>query len=116
MQRSVRRTACGPLLAVLMAAAALSAQAKDDAAQLKLGKDLFVKSAVPACALCHTLRDAQSTGEVGPVLDELKPDAARVAQALRNGIGQMPSYAGSLNDKQIAAVAAYVAKASEATK
>jgi sulfite dehydrogenase len=76
---------------------------------LELGKRLFTQAATPPCALCHTLKDAGSAGAVGPVLDELKPDAARVAAALRNGIGQMPSYRESLSEAQIHALAAYVA-------
>lgn len=83
---------------------------------MKLGKDLFTKTAVPACALCHALKDAGAEGAVGPSLDELKPDAARVAKALRNGIGQMPSYKATLTEAQIAALAAYVNKASAAAK
>lgn len=83
---------------------------------MKLGKDLFTKTAVPACALCHALKDAGAEGAVGPSLDELKPDAARVAKALRNGIGQMPSYKATLTEAQIAALAAYVSKASAAAK
>ena len=47
-----------------------------------LGKKLFTTLAVPACAVCHTLKDAGAEGAVGPVLDELKPDAARVSKAL----------------------------------
>ncbi|WP_431310418.1 c-type cytochrome [Limnohabitans lacus] len=74
------------------------------------------QGAVPACALCHALKDAGAEGAVGPSLDELKPDAKRVATALRNGIGQMPSYNGKLSDAQIAALAAYVAKASGGSK
>jgi len=87
-------------------------QAADDGAQLALGKQLFTQGAAPACALCHTLQAAGAEGAVGPVLDELKPDAARVAKALRNGLGQMPSYKDKLNDEEIAALAAYVSKAS----
>ncbi len=83
---------------------------------MKLGQDLFTKTAVPACALCHALKDAGAEGAVGPSLDELKPDAARVAKALRNGIGQMPSYKATLTEAQIAALAAYVSKASGAAK
>jgi cytochrome c6 len=92
------------------------AWAVEEPAQLALGKQLFTQAAVPACALCHTLKDAGAKGEVGPVLDELKPDASRVATALRNGIGQMPSYKGKLDEAQIAAIAAYVAKATRAAK
>ena len=95
---------------------ALPAVAADDAAQFALGKKLFMQSAQPACVLCHTLKDAEATGAVGPVLDELKPDAQRVAKALRNGIGQMPTYQASLTEAQILALAHYVSKASGAVK
>lgn len=94
----------------------MPAAAADDTAKLELGKKLFTQLAVPACALCHTLKDAGTEGAVGPVLDELQPDATRVATALRNGIGQMPSYKTSLSEAQIQAISSYVAKASGATK
>ncbi len=89
------------------------AQAPD--ALYAAGKALFLK-ATPACAVCHTLQDAGSEGAVGPVLDELKPDAARVAKALRDGLGSMPSYRASLSDEQIAALARYVSRASGGAK
>lgn len=73
------------------------------------GRKLFT-SVTPPCALCHTLKDAGATGQVGPSLDELKPDAARVAKALRNGIGQMPAFS-HLTEAQIQALARYVEKA-----
>ncbi len=73
------------------------------------GRQLFHK-AVPACAICHTLADAQSTGAIGPELDEIKPDAARVETAIRNGIGQMPAYT-TLSDDEIKTLARYVAQA-----
>jgi len=82
----------------------------DDPAYLA-GKALFLK-AVPACAICHTLNDAGSEGAVGPVLDEIKPNAQRVVKALRNGLGSMPSYGSKLSDSQIEALARYVSKAS----
>jgi sulfite dehydrogenase len=83
-------------------------------AQLAEGRALFVGGATPPCALCHTLKDAGATGSVGPVLDEVKPDEDRVAAAVRGGIGAMPSFATSLSDAQIRAIARYVAKASGA--
>jgi sulfite dehydrogenase len=49
---------------------------------------------------------------VGPVLDELKPDAARVAKAMRNGIGAMPSYSAVRSAEQIDTVAFYVSTVS----
>ena len=115
MKRSVRIAARGVALWALVVMAS-PAMAADDAAQLQQGKVLFGQGAVPACALCHALKDAGSEGAVGPSLDELKPDAKRVATALRNGIGQMPSYNGKLSEAQIAALAAYVAKASGGSK
>ena len=84
--------------------------------QLILGKQLFTQKAVPACAVCHTPADAGSEGAIGPVLDELKPDEARVAKAIRDGIGQMPSYKGRLSDDQILALAKYVAQAAAGGK
>jgi len=96
--------------------AARSEAAPGDAAEMALAKVLFTKDAVPPCALCHALKDAGAAGAVGPVLDELQPDAARVATALKNGIGAMPSYKASLSEAQIQALARYVAKASGAAK
>lgn len=103
-------------LAGLAAFTAAPAGAQDAAAQLALGKKLFLQAAVPACAVCHTLKDAGANGAIGPVLDELKPDAQRVAKALRNGIGQMPSYKASLSEDQILALSQYVASASGAAR
>ena len=99
------------LLAAFGLVVAASVPAADDAAQLALGKQLFVETATPPCALCHTLKDAGALGGVGPILDELQPDAGRVAAALKNGIGAMPSYRETLQDAQIEALARYVAKA-----
>ena len=104
-------------VAGLLAAAWMAPAAAQDDARLKLGKELFGKQgALPACAVCHKLKDAGAEGAVGPSLDELKPDRARVAKALRDGIGQMPSYRGTLSDDQIAALAAYVARATGGEK
>ena len=95
-----------------LALTALPTLAADDSAQLALGKKLFMRGVAPSCAVCHTLQDAGAEGAVGPVLDALKPDAARVAKALRNGLGQMPSYKDKLTDAELAALALYVSKAS----
>lgn len=95
-----------------LAALSLTAPAQaDEAAQMARGKALF-STATPACALCHTLKDAGTEGAIGPVLDELQPDAARVARALQNGVGAMPSFKATLSDEDIAALALYVSRAS----
>ncbi len=103
-----------PALALLAAglASAGAPPAADEAAQMELGKQLFTVGAKPACAVCHTLKDAGSEGAIGPVLDELKPEASRVAKALREGVGAMPSFRDTLTDAQIAAVSLYVSRAS----
>ena len=113
--RSARllRTLAAPVL--LRATTSMAAHAAGDATQMALGKKLFTTS-VPACALCHTLKDAGAEGAVGPVLDEMQPDAARVSKVLRDGLGSMPSFKASLTDAQIAAIALYVSKASRGQK
>lgn len=98
--------------AVLMGLAGASLVAQAD--EREAGRKLFTSGTVPACAVCHTLRDAQATGEIGPVLDEIKPDAERVAQAVRTGLGVMPSFRDKLSDADIAVLARYVAQATGA--
>jgi outer membrane protein assembly factor BamB/cytochrome c553 len=70
------------------------------------GKQVFTSN----CGSCHTLNAAGTSGNVGPNLDQLKPDQATVEQQVRNGGGGMPAFAGVLSDAQITAVAMYVAE------
>ncbi len=115
-RQRLRFSSVAPMALLLVSALlALPSHAADDAAQMLLGKKLFT-TAVPACAVCHTLKDAGAEGAVGPVLDEIKPDANRVARALRDGLGNMPSYKASLSEDQIAALARYVSRASGGQK
>lgn len=60
------------------------------------------------CGGCHTLAAAGSSGNVGPNLDDLKPDVATVQQQVENGGGGMPSFGGDLSAAEIDAVARYV--------
>jgi cytochrome c6 len=106
--RAVSARLAGLAVSVMVSTSSLAA----DDAQFAQGRALFTKDAVPLCAACHTLQDAGSQGAIGPVLDELKPNAPRVEKALRNGIGNMPSFSGILSDVQIRALARYVSKAS----
>jgi mono/diheme cytochrome c family protein len=69
------------------------------------GKAVFTAN----CASCHTLADAGSKGAVGPNLDDLKPDEARVKHQVEVGGAIMPAFKGTLSDADIANVAAYVA-------
>jgi outer membrane protein assembly factor BamB len=70
------------------------------------GKQVFVSN----CGSCHTLGAAGTSGSVGPNLDQLKPNAARVRKQVENGGPGMPSFAGTLSAAQIATVAKYVAQ------
>jgi cytochrome c6 len=74
---------------------------------IELGAELFV-SASPPCSTCHTLSDAGATARVGPNLDDAYAPAFFVAQVMRDGMGAMPSYEGTLTDDEINAVAVYV--------
>jgi cbb3-type cytochrome c oxidase subunit III len=68
------------------------------------GKDIFTAN----CGSCHTLKDAGTSGTVGPNLDQLKPDEARVQKQVTNGGAVMPAFKGTLTPAQITAVAKYV--------
>jgi cytochrome c6 len=65
------------------------------------------------CGGCHTLEAAAATGNVGPNLDEAKPDQALVIERVTNGMGVMPSFKGQLSEQQIQDVAAYVADSTQ---
>jgi len=69
------------------------------------GKSIFAAN----CASCHTLKAAGATGTVGPNLDGLKPSFARAKHQVINGGAVMPAFKGKLSDKQIDAVARFVA-------
>jgi mono/diheme cytochrome c family protein len=60
------------------------------------------------CGSCHVLEAAGSSGSIGPNLDETKPSHDLVVDRVTNGSGAMPSFADSLTEAQIAAVADYV--------
>jgi mono/diheme cytochrome c family protein len=68
------------------------------------GKQIFTTN----CAGCHTLGDANARGQVGPNLDELKPDEQTVQRKVTAGGGGMPSFRGQLQDDEINAVAQYL--------
>jgi mono/diheme cytochrome c family protein len=69
------------------------------------GKQVFASA---GCGGCHTLADAGTNGNVGPNLDDAKPDEELVVDRVTNGQGVMPSFKDQLSEKQIADVAAYV--------
>ena len=74
------------------------------------GKKIFLEKC--NCAICHTLKDAGSSANIGPNLNQIRPDQMRVIVAVTNGIGVMPAYEGQLSSLEIEAVAKYVYEAS----
>ena len=61
-----------------------------------------------ACGTCHTLQSAESSGNIGPNLDMLKPQMEQIINAVTNGIGVMPPWEGVLTSEEIEAVAYYI--------
>ena len=46
----------------------------------EMGKTIFLEQG--NCAVCHTLADAKSNGEIGPKLNQIKPDITSVISAV----------------------------------
>jgi mono/diheme cytochrome c family protein len=73
------------------------------------GKTIFKTG---PCASCHTLADAGTHGTVGPNLNQVPPPPlSLVVKQVTQGGAIMPPFKGTLTDKQIADVSAYVVKA-----
>ena len=68
------------------------------------GKEIFVAN----CGSCHTLEEAGTKGNIGPVLDDVSVDFDGVVQQVTNGGGGMPAFQGTLSEQQIQDVAAFV--------
>jgi mono/diheme cytochrome c family protein len=71
------------------------------------GKQVF---ATAGCGGCHTLQAAGSSGNVGPNLDDAKPDEALIKDRVENGKPPMPAFgkSGQLTQKQVDDVVAFV--------
>src|SRR5262245_3663844 len=67
------------------------------------------------CGNCHTLAAAESKGTIGPNLDQLRPDAQRVARQVKNGGVGMPSFAKKLTEVEISQVAEFVAESTRSS-
>ena len=59
------------------------------------------------------LKSANSNGEIGPNLDQLRPTFEQVLAAVTRGIGVMPAYQGELTTEEIEAVSYYVSVSAE---
>jgi mono/diheme cytochrome c family protein len=60
------------------------------------------------CGGCHVFSPANSSGTVGPSLDDIDLSKDEIAQQVRNGGGGMPAFGDRLSDAEIEAVADFV--------
>ena len=79
--------------------------------KMELGLEVFNKKA--QCGMCHTLQAAKSIGEIGPNLDQLKPQKHHIVYAVKNGAGVMPSFEEMLTVEEIEAVAHFVSTSTD---
>jgi cytochrome c553 len=76
--------------------------AQGDAAN---GETIFADQ---GCGNCHVLEAADSSGAVGPNLDESKPSFEKAVEQVTNGGGGMPAFGDKLSEQEVRDVAAYV--------
>ena len=74
--------------------------------KMDLGLDVYNNKA--QCGVCHILQAAGSKGQIGPNLDQLKPQTPQIIYTVTNGIGVMPAFDGTLTTEEIEAVAHYI--------
>ncbi len=105
---AVALTACGGSSSPSPSSAPSTTQSPTNtqSATASEGKAVFAEN----CAQCHTLAAAAANGEIGPNLDQLQPDAARVKTMVTNGGNGMPAFGDVLTAAQIDALSAYVAE------
>jgi mono/diheme cytochrome c family protein len=73
------------------------------------GEKVFASA---GCGSCHTYSKANSTGSVGPNLDDLGPSFDTVVHQVTNGGGAMPPFKDQLTQQEIRDVAAFVSGSS----
>lgn len=78
------------------------------AGDAEAGADVYASS---GCGGCHALEEAGSSGEIGPNLDQARPDRELVIERVTNGKGVMPAFGDELTEKEIVDVAAFVVQA-----
>ena len=74
--------------------------------KMELGSKIYNEKSM--CGTCHTLKKAESNGNVGPNLDKLKPTLDQIVYVVTNGIGVMQAWDGILTAEEIEAVSYYV--------
>ena len=91
---------------ILLTTPQLQAKTESAAASIERGRALF--ASLP-CGSCHTLSDAGTTGQVGPMLDgDANLSEALIISRITNGQGAMPGFSDQLSEQDIADLAAYL--------
>jgi mono/diheme cytochrome c family protein len=60
------------------------------------------------CGSCHTLADAETSGTIGPNLDDSDVTLQEAIERINEGRGQMPPFKDKLSEEQIEIVARYI--------
>jgi cytochrome c553 len=98
--------------AILVALLPLAAGCGGSGGASSPGAKVFASA---GCGTCHTLKAAGAKGQVGPNLDELKPEESAVEHQVRTGGNGMPSFGRRLSDRQITLVARFVSESARAS-
>jgi len=103
---------CKIFIVILLFSFSLTTRLKADSEKIVLGLEIFNNKAM--CGICHVLKAAGSTGNIGPDLDSLKPSEEQVRDVVVEGLGVMPAFGeeGLLTSEEIDAVSYYVAHSS----
>ena len=104
----MRAASCAAVVAVLLLSGCGASNTRPRHIHLtaneRRGRALFIQT----CGSCHTLADAGTKSEVGPMLDQ-PWEESRVRETIADGPGLMP--AELLSGRAAAEVSAYVAAA-----
>ena len=100
----MNKTFFGTIFLILITVIFTSLTYADD--KMELGLEVYNNKAM--CGTCHTLQAAESEGNIGPNLDQLKPSIDEIIYVVTNGIGVMQAWADILSQEEIEAVAYYI--------
>ena len=79
--------------------------------KMRLGLEVYNEKAM--CGSCHILKEADSNGDIGPNLDQLKPQKHHIVYVVKNGAGVMPSFEEMLSAEEIEAVAHFISTSTD---
>ena len=103
---------CKIFCIILLFSFSLTPALKADSEKMVLGLEIFNNKAM--CSVCHVLKSAGSTGNIGPDLDDLKLSEEQIRDVVTQGFGVMPAFGeeGLLTSEEIDAVSYYVTNSS----